>query len=215
MSEKVYVIGVGMTDFRRCEVDIKELAQQAARDALKDAGVEWKDIGKLQTHHYHTRNPKEEDIQTGLQQRCWVKGSKVLGIVGRMGEAGHRQSDTLAREELQGAQLVARAGDGDRFIDRVDAHHFELPHHRRAVKRYRGTDSRDDGVDVLDGLALVVDAGPHGRDVHVAALVVENQHLMAALLARLHQAARGIQPGIGGKNRDFQWTSPLWIRAVT
>jgi acetyl-CoA acetyltransferase len=44
MSEKVYVIGVGMTDFGRCEVDIKELAQSAARDALKDAGIEYNKV---------------------------------------------------------------------------------------------------------------------------------------------------------------------------
>ncbi len=41
---KVYVIGVGMTDFGRCEVDIKELAQSAAKDALKDANVEYNKI---------------------------------------------------------------------------------------------------------------------------------------------------------------------------
>jgi len=38
---KVYVIGVGMTDFKRCETEIKELAQGAARDALADAGVNY------------------------------------------------------------------------------------------------------------------------------------------------------------------------------
>jgi acetyl-CoA acetyltransferase len=36
---KVYVIGVGMTDFKRCETGIKELAQSAANAALKDANV--------------------------------------------------------------------------------------------------------------------------------------------------------------------------------
>ena len=34
---RVFVVGVGMTDFKRCETDIKELAQAAAADALKDA----------------------------------------------------------------------------------------------------------------------------------------------------------------------------------
>jgi len=38
---KVYVIGVGMTDFKRCETDARELAQQAARSALDDAGVDY------------------------------------------------------------------------------------------------------------------------------------------------------------------------------
>lgn len=30
---KVYVIGVGMTDFKRCDTGIKELAHMAARPA--------------------------------------------------------------------------------------------------------------------------------------------------------------------------------------
>jgi len=41
---RVFVIGVGMTDFKRCELGIKELAQSAARDALKDANVEYNNI---------------------------------------------------------------------------------------------------------------------------------------------------------------------------
>ncbi len=36
---KVYVIGVGMTDFKRCDTAIKELAQAAAKAALQDANV--------------------------------------------------------------------------------------------------------------------------------------------------------------------------------
>ncbi len=38
---KAYVIGVGMTDFKRCDTEIKELAQSAARGALDDAGVDY------------------------------------------------------------------------------------------------------------------------------------------------------------------------------
>jgi acetyl-CoA acetyltransferase len=38
-GERVFVIGVGMTKFVRCETDIKELAQAATRDALADGGV--------------------------------------------------------------------------------------------------------------------------------------------------------------------------------
>jgi acetyl-CoA acetyltransferase len=36
---RVFVIGVGMTDFKRCDTDVKELAQAAAKAALQDAGV--------------------------------------------------------------------------------------------------------------------------------------------------------------------------------
>jgi acetyl-CoA acetyltransferase len=41
---RVFVIGVGMTDFKRCETGIKELAQSAATAALKDANIEYNSI---------------------------------------------------------------------------------------------------------------------------------------------------------------------------
>jgi acetyl-CoA acyltransferase len=41
---KVYVIGVGMTDFKRCDTGIKELAQSAAKAALSDAGIEYNKV---------------------------------------------------------------------------------------------------------------------------------------------------------------------------
>ncbi len=41
---KVFVIGVGMTDFKRCETGIKELAQAAATAALKDANIQYDSI---------------------------------------------------------------------------------------------------------------------------------------------------------------------------
>jgi acetyl-CoA acetyltransferase len=40
-NARVFVIGVGMTDFKRCDTDIKELAQAAAKMALADAGVQY------------------------------------------------------------------------------------------------------------------------------------------------------------------------------
>jgi acetyl-CoA acyltransferase len=36
---RVFVVGVGMTRFVRCETDVKELARAATRDALADAGI--------------------------------------------------------------------------------------------------------------------------------------------------------------------------------
>src|SRR5262245_44543224 len=41
---KVFVIGVGMTDFKRCETGIKELAQAAAKAALADANIEYNKV---------------------------------------------------------------------------------------------------------------------------------------------------------------------------
>lgn len=45
-GDRVFVIGVGMTKFERCEVEIKELGQQATRAALQDATIEYGAIGQ-------------------------------------------------------------------------------------------------------------------------------------------------------------------------
>jgi len=41
---RVFVIGVGMTDFKRCDTGIKELAQSAATAALSDANIQYDSI---------------------------------------------------------------------------------------------------------------------------------------------------------------------------
>jgi acetyl-CoA acetyltransferase len=43
-GRRVYVIGVGMTKFERCERDVRDLTQEAATQALKDAGVDFNAI---------------------------------------------------------------------------------------------------------------------------------------------------------------------------
>jgi len=43
-GRRVYVIGVGMTKFERCERDVRELTHEAGTQALKDAGVEFEQI---------------------------------------------------------------------------------------------------------------------------------------------------------------------------
>jgi acetyl-CoA acyltransferase len=43
-GNRVFVIGVGMTKFERCERDARELGQEAARVALKDADIEYDKI---------------------------------------------------------------------------------------------------------------------------------------------------------------------------
>ena len=70
----------------------------------------------------------------------------VLGAARPVREGGHRQADALARQQLQRAQLVARAADGDALVQREDALHLELPQHGQAVVRDRGADARDDGI---------------------------------------------------------------------
>ena len=43
-DNRVFVIGVGMTKFERCDKDARELGQAAAKDALKDAAIDYDKI---------------------------------------------------------------------------------------------------------------------------------------------------------------------------
>ncbi|MGH7896387.1 MAG: thiolase C-terminal domain-containing protein [Candidatus Binatia bacterium] len=43
-GNRVFVIGVGMTKFERCERDVQDLAGDATRDALQDSGVGYDEI---------------------------------------------------------------------------------------------------------------------------------------------------------------------------
>ena len=43
-GERVFVVGVGMTEFGRSDADVKQLGQRAARDALADAGIGYERI---------------------------------------------------------------------------------------------------------------------------------------------------------------------------
>ena len=43
-GNRVFIIGVGMTRFARCDRDARELGQEAATAALKDAGIDYEKI---------------------------------------------------------------------------------------------------------------------------------------------------------------------------
>ena len=109
---------------------------------------------------------------------------KPLNVLGRVGEAGHRQADALPGQQLQAAEFVARAGDGLRLVGREDAHHLELPDDRGAVKGFRGADAGNDGVEAVERRALIDDRGLVRGDVHVAAQVIDHVHFVAAAVRR-------------------------------
>ena len=80
---------------------------------------------------------------------------------GPVREGRHRQADALARQQLQRAQLVARAADGHALVQREDALHLELAQHGQAVVRDRGADARDHRI-VLRQHAPAVPAASAG-----------------------------------------------------
>ena len=81
----------------------------------------------------------------------------LVGAPGVVGERGDRQADAVAGEDLQGAQLVARAADGHRFVERKDAHHLELPQHGEAVEGVRRGNARNDRIEARQLLAEIAE----------------------------------------------------------
>ena len=160
----------------------------------------------LRLRQYHA------DALGALQQLDHRRGTAdhlehVLHIVGRVREAGHREADALARQQLKRAQLVSRAGNRDRLVERVDAHHLELAQHRGAVKGHRCADAWDHRIEAVEVLALVVDRGTHRSNVHIAAQHVEHANFVAALLGGLDQAPRRVQLGVARQYGNFHWGS--------
>ena len=127
---------------------------------------------------------------------------EVADVIRRMREAGHGQTDALAREQLQRAQLVTRAADRHRLVGRVDVHHLELAQYGGTVKGHRCADTRDHGIEPCQILTLVVDTWAVRGDVHVAAQHVEDADFVPTCLGRLDQAARRIQFRIARENGD-------------
>jgi hypothetical protein len=134
-------------------------------------------------------------------QRCAAdQRDQPVDVLGGVREGGDGQPHALGGEQLQGAQLVARAGDALRLVGRVDAHHLELTDHRGAVEGVGRADAGDDRVDAAQLLAAVVDRRAVRGDVDHAAQVVDHADLVAALLGGLTQPARGVQLGVPGQD---------------
>ncbi len=137
-------------------------------------------------------------------QRCAAHHiDKIAGVVRRMGDAGDRQIDALTRQQLQRAQLIARAGDGDRFIQRITAEHFKLAQRGGAVKGNGGANARDHRIEMRQLTAFVMHAGRRGVDGHIAGKRIENFHLMAASRGGFAQAFTRIERTVPGQNGDF------------
>ena len=73
--------------------------------------------------------------QLDHQRRAAGELQHLFGLFRIMGEGGDRQADAVARQKLHRAQLVARAADGDTFVERVDALHLELAQHGQCRRR--------------------------------------------------------------------------------
>ncbi len=126
----------------------------------------------------------------------------VLGLARPVREGGDGQADALAGEQLQRAQLVARAADGDALVQRVDALHLELAQHGEAVVRDGGADARDDRVVDRQAAPVVAQHRLVGGDVHVDVERVHHVDGVAARARRLAQAHVRVQLRIAGEHHE-------------
>src|SRR5690606_8797541 len=109
--------------------------------------------------------------------------------------------DAGSGEQLQRAQLVARAADRLAVDERVHVHHLELADHRGAVEGVAGSDAGNDGIE-FQLFAPIANSRSGAGDVHVAAQVVDHPYLMAACFGRFHQAAGRIERCLAREDAD-------------
>ena len=114
----------------------------------------------------------------------------VVGLP-RVYRGGH--AEIVTAEDLEAPQFVARASNGLRFVQAVNAHHLELPHDRQSKKRNGRPDTRDDGIDGADGLPLIEQFGFGLAYADVELQGVQHPRLVPAPLGRLYKGLSAVE----------------------
>jgi len=102
-GERVFVIGVGMTRFARCDTDVKALGQAAARDALADADIEY---------------PRIEQAFCGYVNGMSTLGQQTLYGVGMTGIPVYNVNNNCSTGStaLYMAHTAVRTGQSDAVL---------------------------------------------------------------------------------------------------
>mmetsp|Transcript_454 Transcript_454/g.1152 ORF Transcript_454/g.1152 Transcript_454/m.1152 type:complete len:275 (-) Transcript_454:1303-2127(-) len=61
--------------------------------------MEGKSVGQFQSHHHHTSNPEEDNVQSRFQQGSRVKGFEILRVIGPAHNRERKQSRRKPRIE--------------------------------------------------------------------------------------------------------------------
>ncbi len=119
-DERIFVIGVGMNSFVRCETDVEELAQAATPDALSDPGIAAR-IEQAFCGYVHRRSTSAQQSLYGIgmtgipvynvNESCSM-ASTALNMACTHGQALRRQVDDVGaalqhNHGLSGARIVA------------------------------------------------------------------------------------------------------------
>jgi hypothetical protein len=110
----------------------------------------------------------------------------LLGVVS---ESRHRQTNSIPRQQLHRAELVARAADANGFVEREDTHHLELSQDREAIERDRRPDPGNHGVVFVpvDDLTVIVNRWTMRCDLHEAAERIDDLQGVPAGLSGLNK----------------------------
>ena len=160
-------------------------------------------LGGLGGFTHHHANALGAFEQLDYQRRAADHVDQVRDVIRRVSKAGNGQAHALAGQQLQRAQLVTRAGDRHRLVQRKHTHHLELAQHGRAVEGDRCADARNDRVKAFQHFTLVVNGRLVAGDVHISAQRVDDPNFVATLASGFDQAAGGVQVGVARQNRNF------------
>ncbi len=114
-----------------------------------------------------------------------------------------RHADVVARQDLDGAQLVARVGDPVRGVRRVDVHLLELADDGRTEVGDRCADPGHDRVVVGQRLATELEVRFGARQVDGEAQGVEHLALVAAIDRRQLESLGAVRPRCAGQDREL------------
>ena len=142
-------------------------------------------LAGLRQHH---ADPLGALHQLHHQRRAAHHGDQIAGVIRGVSDAGQWQIDALARQQLQRAQLIASAGNSDRFVQRIASQELKLAQGRGAIVGDRRANARDHRIKLRQLTPFVVDRRGHRADVHITGKRIEDLDLMTALLRCFAQA---------------------------
>jgi len=120
-----------------------------------------------------------------------------------VGDTGHRQVNTLPRQQLQRAQLVTGAGDSHGFIQGKAAEDFKLAQRGGAVKGDGRANARDHGVKKGQLAAFIMNGRCRRTDIHITGQRIEDLDEMTAANRGFAQAFARPERSIPGQYGYF------------
>ena len=144
--------------------------------------------------------PSSSLITTGAPPTRSIAGKHVLAVADERG-LGH--ADVVARQDLDGAELVTRVRDAVRRVRGEHVHLLELSDDGRTEVGDRCADARHDGVVVRQRLAAELQVRLVTGQVDGEAQGVEHLALVAAIESSELETLGAVRAGCSGQDGEF------------